>query len=110
MLGGSGGAIRLLKPMAGISNPVRYVPAPAAFGLSGQQEWEHYSYANGDLKEMTSIPTSDQEKNFLLQTAMKLQLNPALPTPYLQAQATAISQYCQYVNGVDFPHVSTAFA
>ena len=74
-----------------------------------KQEWEHYDYAT-DKREMISIATTDEEKKFLLETAVKLQLNVALPTKYQLAQQAAINEYWQYVESIDFPHVSTAFA
>jgi arylsulfatase A-like enzyme len=74
-----------------------------------KQQWEHYDY-NDDKREMINIATTDAEKNFLLETAVKLQLNVALPTKYQLAQQTAINEYWQYVETTDLPNVSTAFA
>lgn len=59
---------------------------------------------------MINIATTDEEKKFLLETAVKLQLNVALPAKYQPAQQAAINEYWQYVDVTDFPHVSTAFA
>lgn len=92
-------------------------PKTTDFDSVKKKEWEHYKYDTPDgKKEMTSVSTSDAEKAFLLDTAIPLQLKAPLPTnttppnKYTDAQRQAISDYWQYVESTDFPHVSTAFA
>ena len=85
-------------------------PNTTEWNVDRPSQWEHYSYASGDTKEMNNIATSEAEKKFLVDTAVAQQLNLAVPGRYQAAQTAAINGYWAYVEGADFPHVSTAFS
>jgi len=85
-------------------------PNTTEWKVDRPSQWEHYSYANGDTKEMTNIATTQAEKDFLIDQAVQQQLKLALPARYVAAQTAAINGYWAYVESADFPHVSTAFA
>src|SRR5690349_679292 len=85
-------------------------PNTTEWNVGRPSQWEHYSYASGDTKAMNNIATSEAEKKFLVDTAVAQQLNLAVPGRYQAAQTAAINGYWAYVEGADFPHVSTAFS
>ncbi len=86
-------------------------PGTTTFDVNKTPQWEYYLYnSEAGKNEVTQSPIPQSAKDFLLQTAMTQQMNKALPSPYNSYQSTAITQYWQYVESADFPHVSTAFA
>lgn len=101
------------QPLGKIGFYHHWKPGTTDFDVVKKKEWEYYLYnSEGGKNEVDQSPMPQSAQNFLLDTAIREQLNRALPTPspYSAAQTTAINLYWQYVQSADFPHVSTAFA